>query len=755
HESTSFVGRRREIIETKRLLSSARLMTLTGTGGVGKTRLALRVAGDVARAFVDGVWLVDISELRDADALATTISDAIGLHSPSDRSDVRLTEYLAERTSLLVLDCCERLIVPISVLCTHLLRRCPNLRIIATSRQALGIAGEAVFAVPPLTTPNSDRSPVLQGLSHYDAVSLFADRAATVVPEFGLTESNHLAVAQICSRLEGIPLAIESAAIRMRVMSADQILQKLSDRYCLLTVGPRSAPSRHQSLRSCTEWSFGLCSTSEQALWSRLSVFEGSFDLDAAESICAGYLAKEEVLDVLASLIDKSILIRETDGAAVRYRLLDTLRDYVKERMHPGLWASLRRRHRDCFLQLATRARREWGGPRQVEWDDKVWSEYLNISAALQFCTGNDDRNGAAAGLQLVTSLYPFWCARGMLTDARRWLRRVLDRAEPSAAGRIEALCAATTAAALQGDMQAGLEFAEELLVLGAGNDNPCVRPYISYVAGCRSLLHGRVQSAQSCFEDADMSFREQGDLFWNVWSVFGVAVSRGFAGDIERVHSCLFENAACATTADTSSTMGWISWIAGFANFQRGDLTRAEHTVKEGLRFTQTMNDQFGASGCLELSSWIAAQRQQARRAAVLMGAAGKAASTAAQLLPQHAHFEQQVRRALGEHEFITALSRGRNATFEEAVAYALGEATPSSSSSQCPYETALTRRERQVAELISRGMTNREIASKLVIAQRTAQGHVEHILHKLGFTSRCQIAAWVVERQKPPALA
>jgi non-specific serine/threonine protein kinase len=326
---TSFVGRRRELTEAKRLLSVARLVTLTGVGGVGKTRLALRVAANARRAFDDGVWLIELGELHDLELLADTVVADLGLREQSsDPALELLAEHLADRRVLLVLDNCEHLVEAAAVLAEMLLRRCPDLRILATSHEPLGIGGEAVMRVLPLTVPDPDRPPALQGLPGYDAITLFAARAEAAAPGFVLSEANQVTVTRICQRLDGLPLAIELAADRLRVLSPQQILDRLSDRYRLLTAGSRDAPARQQTLKLSIDWSYDLCEPVEQQLWARLSVFAGGFELDAAESLCTGFLAPQDVLDVVARLVDQSILIREEAGAVARYRLLESLRDY-------------------------------------------------------------------------------------------------------------------------------------------------------------------------------------------------------------------------------------------------------------------------------------------------------------------------------------------------------------------------------------------------------------------------------------------
>ncbi|OUS83988.1 protein kinase, partial [Rhodococcus sp. NCIMB 12038] len=315
-ELTSFIGRRSELSEAKNLLGSSRLVTLTGIGGVGKTRLALKVAASAQRGFADGAWLVELDETVDHSLVIEKVAAIFGLRDQTARrtEDV-LVEFLSSREVLLLLDNCEQAVGAVAELSATLLRACPRIRILATSREALGVGGEAVLRVPPLTVPAPD-PPAIRGLSRFDAVALFVERAATMVPTFTLNEDNYTAVARICHRLDGLPLPIELAAARLRVLSPEQILQRLSDRFALLTRGSRSAPSRQQTLRLCIDWSYDLCNAAEQLVWSRLSVFVESIDLDAAEQVCGEGLTSEELLDLVTALVDKSILVREEHGTA-------------------------------------------------------------------------------------------------------------------------------------------------------------------------------------------------------------------------------------------------------------------------------------------------------------------------------------------------------------------------------------------------------------------------------------------------------
>src|SRR6516225_9643420 len=359
-ELTSFVGRRGELAEVRRLLAGSRLVTLTGVGGVGKTRLAVRAAAGLRRAFRDGVWLVQLDQLRDPALVAQAVAGALGLQDRAGYAPAAaLAEYLAGRQLLLVLDNCEHLVDAAAKLADLLLRAAAELRVLATSREALTMTGETVLAVPPLPVPEARQPLAAAELGVFPAVRLFAERAAQVVPGFAVTEANVAAVAGICRRVDGLPLAIELAAARLPVLSAEQIEERLSDRLGLLTRGGRARPARQQTLRASIEWSHELCSRAERLLWARCSVFAGGFELDAAEGVCAAdRLAAGRVLDLLAALAGKSILTTGHLERVARYRLPEPLREFGQERLREsGEEAALRRRRRTSARTSRARPR--------------------------------------------------------------------------------------------------------------------------------------------------------------------------------------------------------------------------------------------------------------------------------------------------------------------------------------------------------------------------------------------------------------
>ncbi|MFF0815819.1 ATP-binding protein [Rhodococcus sp. NPDC003318] len=752
-ELTSFVGRRRELIEARRLLSVSRLVTLTGIGGVGKTRLALRVADDARRTFADGVWLVELGELHDPDLVPDTVAAALGLREqPGLPPLTLLTEHLASRNLLLLLDNCEHLVDAVADLAGALLRTCPDLRVLATSREPLAIGAEAVLRVPSLTVPDPERPPRLQGLPHYEAISLFVERAAAAVPGFALSEANHVVVAAICHRLDGLPLPIELAAVRLRAMSPEQILDRLTDRCQLLTKGSRGAPTRQQSLRMSIDWSHELCSEVEQTLWHRLSVFAGSVELDAAEGVCGGDLSSMDLLDGLASLVDKSILIREEAAGTVRYRMLETLREYGHEKLRDaGTYTDQQRRHRDWYEALARSAEAEWIGPDQVEWIRRLDREQPNLRDATSFCV--TEPGEVDAGLRMAAALYPYWLCRGMSSEGRHWLDRVLDR-DPDRPDldRVRALYVDSVLAGTQGDLPRAQALVSRCQAVADALGDPRAELLANLASASVALFAGRLAEAIAGFDVVIARFREEGDLLRLTTALVGCAVAAGVVGEEDKAIAC-HEEVLDITEEHGESAIREYSLLAVALHRWSDEPDTATDLVEQGLRLSRVVDDPLGCSSCVEVLAWIAAADGRYRRAAVLMGAAqarSQAVGSPTVLVPNvlihHEEAEKRTRDALADSVFESALRQGRSMTCDEVVAYALGE---QQAAALPPVEVvALTRREQQVAELVAQGLTNKAIAAKLVISQRTAQGHVEHVLAKLGFNSRTQIAAWVVEQ-------
>ncbi|MGW6730907.1 protein kinase domain-containing protein [Nocardia sp. NPDC055029] len=755
-ELTSFVDRRTEVAEARNMLAASRLVTVTGLGGVGKTRLALRVAASAKREFADGVWMVELADVSDPSLFVDVVAAAIGLRDdPARPLSEAVSEFLFERETLLVLDNCEQLVAEAAELVEAWLRDCPTLRILVTSREPLDIAGEALLRLLPLAVPDPGRVLSLRAMPRYDAVTLFADRASAVVPGFELSDGNKDTIAQICLHLDGLPLAIELAAARMRTMSPEQILQRLGDRYALLTRSSRSAPTRQQTLRWCIDWSYQLCTPGEQRLWARLSVFVGGFELDAAEQVCGAGLAPDSVLDLLSSLVDKSILIREESASGVRFRMFETVRDYGTQKLREvGEDQLMRRLHRDWYQRLALDAEAGWISDRQLDWLERLQSEQPNMREALEFCLAEDTEDAAEAGLRTTSALWMFWTFRGLHGEGRRWLDRVLHHPRArSITDRVKALVVGTTMAVYQGDLDSAAALVEQAHTLAEQDPSPITEARIAYIDGVLAFYSGDLVRASSVLERVVEVFGANRAEFLDVAVLTMLGWANTLQGDTKRAieyhQQILSITEACGESLFRSSAL----WGIGIAAWRQGERHRAQEHLGEALHINQRVRSSLVAALSLEGMAWTAGAEGQPERAAVLLGAAdelwrsvGSVVFSLPELLHYHDECERGARAALGSRAFTTAFRRGRLMGMDAATAYALRE-QPTASASASDASGELTKRERQVADLIAQGLTNKQIAAKLVISQRTAQGHVEHILTKLGYTSRAQIAAWMVE--------
>src|SRR6516225_10419204 len=708
-ELTSFVGRRGELAAVKRLVAYSRLVTLTGVGGVGKTRLALRAAAELRRAFRDGVWLVRLDQLRDEALVTQAVASALGLQDRAGYPPAAmLAEYLAGRQLLLVLDNCEHLVDAAAKLADQLLRAAIGLRVLATSRESLTIDGETVLAVPPLPVPKAGQS---------------LTAAVQGVPGFAVTEANVAAVAGICRRLEGLPLAIELAAARLPVLSAEQIDERLGDRLGLLTRGSRARPARQQTLRASIEWSYGLCSPAERLLWARLSVFAGGFELDAAEGICADHqLAAGDVLDLVAELVGKSILAVAHGEEVARYRLPEPLREYGQERLHEsGEYAALRRRHRDWHEQLARQVDTGWLSPQMTEWTARLLREHANVQAAQDFCQAEPGE--AEAGLRIALHVWPYyyWSA-GHVSEGRYRLGQVLAEVHDPTVWRARGLLLAGFLAAVGGDRGVAQPLLEQGSGLAEQLNDPATRAFAAWAAGHVFEMAGDLPQAIAEFEDGlavlPVAFRGPP----RVQLLLGLATAAGLAGDEERAVACHREALALTEAGGEfirHSYSTYPLWALGVAAWRHGDLDRATGLQQPSLRLWARHNDRMGSIWCVEVLAWIAASGHQYERAAVLLGAAtglwqsiGTTHESHQPMAGHHRDCEQQTRQALGETAFQAAYHRGLDLPAEDVLACALQqpEKPQKKPLAQAVSEAApLTRRELQVARLIAGGRSNK----------------------------------------------
>jgi predicted ATPase/DNA-binding CsgD family transcriptional regulator len=756
---TSFVGRRAELAEAKRLLGGTRLLTLVGPGGVGKTRLALRIAADVRRTFTGGVCFVELPDLHDAKLLPHTVAESLGLRdSATEWTPASLVSYLADLHLLLVLDNCEHLIEPCAALARDIIGATPDIRILATSREALRIAGEQTMAVPPLAVPEEAAAESGDLLS-FESVQLFIDRAGARVPGFALTDANRPHVAGICRQLDGIPLAIELAADRVRALSAEQIEQRLRSRLRLLTSGNRVAPSRQQTLRASIQWSYDLASPAEQRLWERLSVFAGGFELDAVEGVCATEDQADPV-DLLSALLDKSILIRAERGSRVRYRMLETIREFGADRLADrGETSELRHQHLDWYQRLVQSAYDEWIGANQAELLSRLHAEQANIRAALEFSCAEGP---VEAGLHIASALTHYWIARGRLSEGRHWLDEVAACCDSPSVALASAFRLAAHLAVIQGATDAVDPLLDRARAILEECPDATEHAQLSFVAGMASLLSDQHSRATHLLAEALREFQDCADLTGEIYSlvVAGLTelVSDRLAQAEGHLRACLDITRTRGETWFQSHALNYLALV----RWRQGDAPAAAGLVADALRLKTPLADELGIALCLEALAWIATATGEHTRAATLLGAADSAwerADTTLDSFPGldqfHAACVAELRARLNAHDLDELRFRGSQVSTGEVLAFATGGEVPATHARatlgrDTTNVAPLTRREWEIAQEVAGGLSNRDIATKLVISQRTAEGHVEHILVKLGFKTRAQIAAWVSERRR-----
>lgn len=586
---SSFIGRTREISKLKELVDHTRLLTLTGAGGSGKTRLAIQVATDLIDKFSDGVWWVNLAPLTDEALVPEAMGQALGVsESPSQSLTEVLNNFLREKQLLLILDNCEHLITACAQIINELLTRCANLKILATSREALRVTGESIFQVPTLSLPEVQRLSLTDLLMQYEGIRLFVERARAVKPDFALTDQNATEVAQICQRLDGIPLAIELAAARTNMLSIGQIATRLDDRFNLLTNGSRTAMPRQRTLRAAIDWSYELLTEAEQILFRRLSVFAGGFTLDSMQTICADEnLASQITLDQLERLIDQSLVLVETPDDGVRYRMLETLRQYAHERLlESNEIEPVRTRHSQYYVHFAEEIEPKLRGPEQVHWLDLLEKEQDNFRAVFGYASGKER---VEQGLRLAVALRAFWELRAHRTEGRLYVETLLQSPEaaPRTILRSNALWTASMMNSYLGDGAAEREYREEMVAVARLHGLAGRRELIIGLAGLgQQVAFDDPERAQALHDEGQRVAEELGDE----WTLAFFLRSSGrrllnlndLPRAIQKLQTAteLFQKVGDRWLAATT-----VYWIAR-ANFLQGNPGLARGQVEQNLIF-------------------------------------------------------------------------------------------------------------------------------------------------------------------------
>jgi non-specific serine/threonine protein kinase len=682
---TSFIGRT-EIAEIRRLLSATRLLTLTGAGGCGKTRLALHVAEGALDIFRDGVWLIDLGPLSEPALISHTTAAVIGLRGGPDHSlEEALAEYFRTRRVLLLLDNCEHLIAGCAQLVEPLLRAAPGLHVLATSREGLGVAGETVWRVPSMSVPTTSTRVGRDDLLRCEAGRLFAERAAAATPGFTITDGNAVAVAEICRRLDGIPLAIELAAARLNVLSVDQLGVRLRERFRLLTGGSRTAVARQRTLEATIDWSYELLSESERTLLCRLSVFPGGWTLDAAEEVCAGNsLEKESILDLLSHLVDKSLVNVEDDASSERrYRCLETVRQYGRERLvRSGDAERMWDRHLDFFFALVRRAEPQLLSPGQVAWLDRLQGEYANLRAAIEWCL--ETPRHAITGLEFAAALLWFWSKRGYVGEGRQWLDRALEAGSGASPElRAKALNGVGHLTTFQLDCEAGrIALRESLDLAREAGDNAAV----AWSLGLQALLaflSGDVASIPALAAECQAAAIVSEERWLQFPALECLAYKGILEGEYDRARELLEEALELGRRKGDTWIIGLALSDLAFVRVLAGHYAQAEALCAEGILLFHELEDCYGVACILVSLAGARAARGSTVPALRLWGAMqGLLHSIGSLLWPSYQEligdrFVNPIRESLGEEAFHTALSEGRAMSLTQAVKYALAEAS------------------------------------------------------------------------------
>jgi non-specific serine/threonine protein kinase len=682
---STFVGRGREAGQVRALLAMARLVTLTGTGGSGKTRLAMRVAQQLRPLFVDGVWLVDLASLADESLLECHIAAVLGIDSGGERTARQVVrDYLSDRELLLVLDNCEHLLDACAAFIGQTLRAAAGVRILCTSRQPLGIIGEHIFTVPPLSVPSGRTAFTTSVHLWYPALALFVDRARVIEPGFALTAGTYPAIAEICRRLDGLPLAIELAASALRTQPVDQLAVGLPTQLHLLS--GTGLLARHRTLEATLDWSFTLCSLAERTLWSRVSVFAGGFDLAAAEYVCGDeHLSAGEVVEALVGLVDKSVICMSCNGDEVRYRLLEPVRLYGLDRLratgHPDGRGerALRHRHLEYYLHLAERFHANWFGPDQQGWARRMHTELPNLRVALGRCLVGGQ--SARLGLTLAGALYYFWYGCGAVCEGRHWIRRALDDDPEPSPERARALAAYAWLLLVRSAPAAAADQARECLDLAGRFDQLSYVIDALQVLGLSLLYQDDSAAGLPLLEEAVTRARDLGPTHPAVaMAQQHLAVSFLFRGDPVRAGTLLADAQQICRSYGEQWWLGRSLLVAVAVALALGDPTCASDCARRGLLAASALRDRLSTGAALEFMAWIAAADRDYRRAARLLGAAGRQ-WRAIGGSPIEAHPWKQgheicdttTRQTLGDDAFTTELRWGADFTLAQAVTYAL----------------------------------------------------------------------------------
>ncbi|MDV7353251.1 LuxR C-terminal-related transcriptional regulator [Rhodococcus oxybenzonivorans] len=749
--STGFVGRDGELFALRRLLGTTRLITITGPGGIGKTRLAVQTATDFRRAFADGVRFIELASLKTSGLLAQEVLDGLGIGQPDLPGrplEEVLVHYLRHKQMLIILDNCEHIVDSCADLVAYLLRHTTQVSIIATSRERLAVAAEHVFTLAPLSTTRSDDSGSVGA-----ALQLFESRAAAVLAGFSITDRNRDTVRRICSQLDGIPLSIELACARLSVLSVQDLEQRLDRRLELLTTGNRSGPERHRTLQATVDWSYELCTSAQQKLWARLSVFVDEFDLPMAEQVCSDdELPAQLILDGISALVGKSLLQREQRGDSARFRMLETIREYGAGKLSPTEADALQLRHLESCSTLVRSSVESWASSGQQRAGELLRSNRANLRKALHTALSAGSDKMLSTATELVSTAWFLWSSGFSVREHRMWLMRIAERDTAPTARRGRLLATLGLVQTMQGDRSAASEVLDESIRLASACGDDATIAFATQTKGLKDYLDGDFESAEPLFKDALNRYEELPENIDLLWALH-IEMGMFYCSTLDTVRALEHFEFVRA-----HSELAGERWMLSYAVYGLGLAALADERYDEALRRAmeslalkrEFLDDVVGTSLVTDLLSWAEAAAGSKERSAVLLGAASRMwESFGMQLygsrhwVERRAEFESTARTGLGDERFAQCRRRGAEMSIPEMVRFALKEEVPiEHRSSGSSAAALLSPRELEVARLIADGLSNKEIAARMVLSPRTVEGHVVRILRKLGMTGRHQVA-------------
>lgn len=690
---TSFIGRENEIAEVKHKLELHRLVTLTGSGGTGKTRLSLQVAADLLEKFDHGVWFIELAPLTDPDLIPQTILSAIGIQDQQGKAPLDvLKEYLHEKQTLVVLDNCEHLIEASARVSNTLLNSAPKLKILASSREALGIKGEASYPVPSLSLPDLKHLPALEGLSQYEAVRLFIDRALLIAPHFMVDQNSAPFIAQICYRLDGIPLAIELAAARVKILSVEQISKRLDDRFRLLTGGARTSLPRQQTLRALIDWSYDLLAENERLLLRRLSVFAGGWTLEAAEEVCSDQapidseqtdhrLLITDILDLLSQLVNKSlvIVIEHSQSGEIRYRMLETIRQYAREKLlDSGAGVVTQQKHAGWFLVAAEQVDRDFTiGQNLTHLLRKFESDHENFRSALTWFLDQEQLEDYA---QLAAHLGMPWLELTFYHEALQWLEPVLLHRDVLSSKVIaQTLEIMSRALARTGNYELAITYGKESIELIRQSKEKNKLALALDNLGDTFSEYGDSENANKCYDEALVLYRELGDKIGISYMLIETGWEQVTLGNFREGLESLEEALKMKRALKEDTGIAYALFVLGTCRWHNKEYEKSEQALKESIKLHFDLGNIWFGNACLYILAGIASARKLPRQAAKYMGVADKVIGEIRGIVPPFWDHDvrvpilSSVHEQMNKDDYDKAYAEGYSMTLEQAIAFTL----------------------------------------------------------------------------------